>query len=261
MVYNYPVLKKRPIVLSFIPLLLLSSCNKKVGEELNAQKNGLGLFQYGEVVGKAYSSTDTFSSYCISDDGSKIIEAIENRENVFVLQTAKDCSHCQKLMPRLCEFLSLYPVKTFLIEAPSLKDCGNVKSAFEKIGTAYPSLTFKLEFPRATTISSTLTETSFLFSGYTASVGDMCNLLLNQFHTENILYFEKEASFANYLKENGTSGYAYSSLSSFMENDKKDILGKSKNLAICPSSTLNEGYYAYNEGLVSIDKEEALKLL
>ncbi len=155
------LVKRNALFLTLLPLLLLSSCEKGVGESLNEEKNGLGLFQYGEAPSLA---TSAYGDYCIEDDGTGVLKALENKENVFIVQTADDCSHCQKLEPRLCEFLSKFPVKTFLFEAPALSKASNVKAAFEKIQEVYPSFTFKMEFPRATLVSSSIVEDSFLLA-------------------------------------------------------------------------------------------------
>ena len=247
--------KEKSLLLLLLPLSLVSCNTGKPGQSLADQKLGLGIFKNGEIINTPLSGHETYSSFCIGDDGTGAAESLMQGENVFIIQAADNCSHCKKLEPRLCEFLSLYHVKTYLFDAPSLADCSNVKEAFEKVAEVCPGFVYDLAFPKATLISAELEFESFTFSGHMSSIEGICDLLLTKFHEENIIAFQEESSFISYLKDNGGTGYVYSSLEEFNKTDKENILKRDKDFPILYSTSHEQGYYSYTEsGLTPVLK-------
>ena len=244
--------KEKSLLLLLLPLAMASCSGGKPGQSLADQKLGLGLFKNGEILTTPLSGHEAYSFFCIDDDGTKAAEALEQGENIFILQAAEDCGHCKKLEPRLCEFLSLYHVKTYLFDAPSLSDCSNVKEAFENVAKVCTGLVYELAFPKATLIGADMDFESFTFSGHMSSIDSLCDLLLTKFHEENIVSFQEESSFINFLKENGGKGYIYSSLEEFNKTDKETILKSGKDFPILQSSSYKQGYYCYSENGLTI---------
>ena len=221
------------------------------------------LFLRGEALSKRYSKTDHYEDYCIEDSFDKAFDRISDGETVFILAAAGDCSHCQKLEPKLCELLSYVPFETYLFKATSLSHTEEMKQAFRRIENAFPEVgSFPNYVPCAFLVNSASHFTEISVSKHVAETADLAEFLASYYRVNNVARFENKEGFAGFLKENGTVGYIYSSsTSSFIESELSKVEKSKKRVGLMESEELSEGYYKEEDGLKPIGKDEAYSLL
>ena len=218
------------------------------------------VFKNGELLEKTYEEGDTYSSFCIQDDGDKIVEAVQSGEPAYMIITSKTCSHCVELEEKFCKAIASLKIEVYLVQAESNTNYTTVSSCFSKIRHTFPAIsdTFEsIRFPYSYLIESQEKATAYPFTGHQATSSDVLTYLNSFLHTENFIRFQKEESFLSYINKGGV-GYIYQNSSSFLPLEK-EIKGE---IGIYQDENKEEGFYIQKENhLTRIEKEEALAIL
>lgn len=259
LMYDMPMLKRSIAKLALLlPLLFLSSCQQKV------EFNGSEVFFSGEIRGFRYEDGDDYAKFCRPTTGEDIVNKVNQGETVFLLFAAGDCSHCQKLRPKMCEYLSKKPIETHLLYTETVSEPSAFRAEVAKITNAFPSMAgaLKGKFPTGYILSSPEKVEEISFSGHFATYGDLQGFMDETIRGNGIYRYEKEEGFAGFLQETKSVGYVYSSsISAFLNDEMPSLSAKKKDMAILPSSAYEEGYYRYGDHLEKIEKKDALGIL